>query len=318
MKRIFAPALFFFCAVALWGNENPTTGEKAPSPTITISLEKTDSLIDGFQKEMDDAAEDWFVANNDTAKEAKENYEKFKNEYKPPLNDFKEKITGSEGAAYEKTPAPSGSETAQLVLLIIILLLCALACLLLAKATRRPRHEQKPTANQQPATSKDTETSLSRIAEQLSLLQDTLDELKSKVEQKAPRKEQAQRKDPPIPHPKVPKKPDIPAKGGLHLYAELNADSNGTILYKVSPQRGPSSLYEIILKNENDTKGDFQVLTDSNKKGSALQNRSTFLAACNITGNDIATQIENVLPGQAERQADGTWRVLRKAQILLR
>lgn len=114
----------------------------------------------------------------------------------------------------------------------------------------------------------------------------------------------------------VPTPPVVPADG-TRLYAELDAASNGGLLYKAQPTRTANSLYEITLTQPGATGGSFRVLEDCTILANVLRNRNSYLAACTFNGNDNATKIVNEAPGAVSKQQDGTWLVTKKAKIKL-
>ena len=114
----------------------------------------------------------------------------------------------------------------------------------------------------------------------------------------------------------VPTPPVVPGDG-TRLYAELDAASNGGLLYKAQPTRTANSLYEITLTQPGATVGSFRVLEDCTILANVLRNRNSYLAACTFNGNDNATKIVNEAPGAVSKQQDGTWLVTTKAKIKL-
>lgn len=114
----------------------------------------------------------------------------------------------------------------------------------------------------------------------------------------------------------VPPQPVVPADG-TRIYAELDAMSNGGILYKAQPIRTANSLYEISLTQPGATEGTFRVLEDCGVLNNVLRNRNQYLTACDFNGNDNASKIINEAPGAVRKQPNGTWLVTKKAKIKL-
>ena len=114
----------------------------------------------------------------------------------------------------------------------------------------------------------------------------------------------------------VPPQPVVPADG-TRIYAELDAMSNGGILYKAQPIRTTNSLYEISLTQPGATEGTFRVLEDCGVLNNVLRNRNQYLTACDFNGNDNASKIINEAPGAVSKQPNGTWLVTKKAKIKL-
>ena len=114
----------------------------------------------------------------------------------------------------------------------------------------------------------------------------------------------------------VPPQPVVPADG-TRIYAELDATSNGGILYKAQPIRTANSLYEISLTQPGATEGTFRVLEDCGVLNNVLRNRNQYLTACDFNGNDNASKIVNEAPGAVSKQPNGTWLVTKKAKIKL-
>lgn len=114
----------------------------------------------------------------------------------------------------------------------------------------------------------------------------------------------------------VPPQPVVPADG-TRIYAELDAMSNGEILYKAQPIRTANSLYEITLTQPGATEGTFRVLEDCGVLNNVLRNRNQYLTACDFNGNDNASKIINEAPGAVSKQPNGTWLVTKKAKIKL-
>lgn len=121
----------------------------------------------------------------------------------------------------------------------------------------------------------------------------------------------------PAPLTPQPASPTPPMNNGICLYAELDAASNGGLLYKAQPTRTANSLYEITLTQPGATVGSFRVLEDCTILANVLRNRNSYLAACTFNGNDNATKIVNEAPGAVSKQQDGTWLVTQKAKIKL-
>ena len=121
----------------------------------------------------------------------------------------------------------------------------------------------------------------------------------------------------PAPLTPQPASPTPPMNNGICLYAELDAASNGGLLYKAQPTRTANSLYEITLTQPGATVGSFRVLEDCTILANVLRNRNSYLAACIFNGNDNATKIVNEAPGAVSKQPNGTWLVTKKAKIKL-
>ena len=121
----------------------------------------------------------------------------------------------------------------------------------------------------------------------------------------------------PAPLTPQPASPTLPVNNGICLYAELDAASNGGLLYKAQPTRTANSLYEITLTQPGATGGSFRVLEDCTILANVLRNRNSYLAACTFNGNDNATKIVNEAPGAVSKQPNGTWLVTKKAKIKL-
>lgn len=112
--------------------------------------------------------------------------------------------------------------------------------------------------------------------------------------------------------------PQLPTNNhDYHLYAELDASSNGGLLYKAQPTRTANSLYEITPTQPGASEGTFRVLEDIPTIQNVLNNRNSYLAACDFNGNDNATKIVNDAPGNVCKQPNGAWLVTRKAKIRL-
>lgn len=112
--------------------------------------------------------------------------------------------------------------------------------------------------------------------------------------------------------------PQLPTNNhDYRLYAELDASSNGGLLYKAQPTRTANSLYEITPTQPGASEGTFRVLEDIPTIQNVLNNRNSYLAACDFNGNDNATKIVNEAPGNVCKQPNGAWLVTRKAKIRL-
>ena len=101
------------------------------------------------------------------------------------------------------------------------------------------------------------------------------------------------------------------------LYAE--GQVGGGTLYKVSPNP-EGKVYEITLTDEHAAAGTFRVNENCGIMEAILNNYNSYLADCEIAANHLSnpSKIENTKPGKVEKNPDGTWRVVDKAQVILR
>ena len=99
------------------------------------------------------------------------------------------------------------------------------------------------------------------------------------------------------------------------LYAE-GQDGGGTLKASRNPE---GKIYCIILQNENATTGEFRVNENCDIMEEILSDYNSYLAGCEITEiSSRPKRIENTKPGKVEKNPDGTWRVVGKAQVILR
>lgn len=79
----------------------------------------------------------------------------------------------------------------------------------------------------------------------------------------------------------------------------------------------PSDSQYIISCHQNDLKGEFKVYEDQEQMLKAIKNREDCLNSfCKAKGSSVgATIIKTLNPGKAERQENGTWKVIDQAEI---